>query len=193
MRPVGTKLPDMITIGYVGEQNSRVISLDISDELQMWPDSTPFLSYMRPTETEVYLAVTTLENGILQWVPDAFATEIEGFGSVQIVFAENRDSTLIIGKSAVIPLRVKRSLEDGEMPTEADETFLAAITAQAERAISAAEEAGRYVELLEMSAANAGYMFVEIDENGHLIFIRSENVNGIDLGLEDGRLIAEWL
>lgn len=187
-----TNLPDIVAIGYVGEQYSRVISLDVSSEMEMWPNSTPFLSYIRPNETEVYLAVTTLNGGTLEWIPDAFATENEGFGSLQIIFTATEDSTLIIGKSPVIPLKVKHSLDEGETPVEPDETFLASVTAQAERAISAAEEAGRYAELLEQGAANAGYMFFEIDEHGYLIYTRSENIDNVDFELEEGRLIAIW-
>lgn len=188
-----TNLPDIVAIGYVGEQYSRVISLDVSSEMEMWPNSTPFLSYIRPNETEVYLAVTTLNGGILEWIPDAFATENEGFGSLQIIFTVTEDSTLIIGKSPVIPLKVKHSLDEGETPVEPDETFLASVTAQAELAISAAEEAGRYAELLEQAAAQAGYMDVEINEDGHLIYMRSATLTEIDFELHEGRLIAKWL
>ena len=42
----------------------------------------------------------------------------------------------------------------------------------------------------EQSAAEAGYMSIEIDENGHLIYYRTTSVD-VDLELVDGHLIME--
>lgn len=53
------------------------------------------------------------------------------------------------------------------------------------------ELAGDYAEHAEQAAANAGYMDFHIDENDHLIYEFTENIN-VDFELEEGRLIAIW-
>lgn len=50
-----------------------------------------------------------------------------------------------------------------------------------------AEQAERFASDAEQSAAESGYMFFYIDENGDLIFQRTPNVN-VDFYLEDGDL-----
>ena len=66
----------------------------------------------------------------------------------------------------------------------------AAETAQgkAEDAQAAAEEAQ---DKAEQAAADAGYMFFHIDENGHLIMEHTQNVDDIDFELVNGHLILE--
>jgi hypothetical protein len=49
--------------------------------------------------------------------------------------------------------------------------------------------AKHYKDACEQQAAANGFMFVYIDENGHLIYQRSENLENIDFELDDGRLI----
>lgn len=65
----------------------------------------------------------------------------------------------------------------------------------AEKAGQAAEYAGKselYSKLAEQSAATHGFYHFEIDDNGHLIFYRTANVQDITFALQDGRLIATY-
>ena len=61
----------------------------------------------------------------------------------------------------------------------------------AESASASATEAEEWADKAEQSAQDAGYMEFHIDDNGHLIFERTSNVDQIDFSLVNGHLILE--
>lgn len=67
--------------------------------------------------------------------------------------------------------------------TEIKDQAVTEVTALKDEAEDAADRA-------EQAAGQAGYMFVEIDENGHLILTRTENTN-VDFYLSNGHLYVE--
>lgn len=58
--------------------------------------------------------------------------------------------------------------------------------------VDAVETIDDAVDRAEQIASNMGYIGMHIDENGHLIYERTSNVENIDFELVDGRLIAVW-
>lgn len=78
--------------------------------------------------------------------------------------------------------------------TEITEQAVEDMTAIKEQAVEEAtelkDEAEDAADRAEQAAAQAGYMFVEIDENGHLILTRTENTN-VDFYLSNGHLYVE--
>lgn len=60
--------------------------------------------------------------------------------------------------------------------------------AQAQKYAKDAEESANRA---EQTAAQNGYVKFYIDENGHLIYIRTDNVEGIDFSLKEGRLMLQ--
>ena len=56
--------------------------------------------------------------------------------------------------------------------------------------IASAEQAEDAADRAEQAAWQAGYMFFEIDENGHLIYTRADNVR-VDFYLSNGHLFVE--
>lgn len=58
-------------------------------------------------------------------------------------------------------------------------------------ASASATEAEEWADKAEQSAEDAGFMEFHIDDNGHLIFERTSNVDQIDFSLVNGRLILE--
>ena len=58
-------------------------------------------------------------------------------------------------------------------------------------ASASATEAEEWADKAEQSAEDAGYMEFHIDENGHLIYERTSNVDQIDFTLVNGHLILE--
>ena len=58
-------------------------------------------------------------------------------------------------------------------------------------ASASATEAEEWADKAEQSAEEAGYMEFHIDDNGHLIFERTSNVDQIDFTLVNGHLILE--
>ena len=61
----------------------------------------------------------------------------------------------------------------------------------AESASASAESAEEWADKAEQSAEDAGYMEFHIDDNGHLIYERTSNVDQIDFSLVNGHLILE--
>lgn len=72
------------------------------------------------------------------------------------------------------------------------EQYVAIVKDDADRAEASAENAAAEADRAEQAAANAGYMFFHIDENGHLIYERTDNTQ-VDFYLEDGHLYVEAL
>lgn len=60
----------------------------------------------------------------------------------------------------------------------------------AETAVTAADRAEEAAEQAESAASTAGYMQMEIDQHGHLIYTRN-SAAAVDFSLENGRLIME--
>lgn len=58
-------------------------------------------------------------------------------------------------------------------------------------ASASADEAEEWADKAEQSAEDAGYMEFHIDNNGHLIFERTSNVDQVDFELVNGHLILE--
>lgn len=185
-------LPELIIIGREGEQYAREIQLDISAEMALWPNSSPQLIYTRPGETDVYIAVTTHDGTTLTWVPDAFPLEKNGIsGAAQIIFTTPGDEQTIIGKSKILGLYVKDSLQEGETPPDPYESWLAALTDLAAQTEQYAADAETSAERAEQAAATAGYMDFRIVA-GRLIYQKC-NVDNVDFDMVNGRLIAKWL
>lgn len=132
-----SNLPAGIVIGFEGEQYAREIRLDISQELALWPGAVPTLFYIRPGEKAAYPAVTTLNDKNLLWTPDAFAMAKAGAtGTMQVVFTVAGENT-IIGKSPVIKLFVRNSIDGSTGEPEAFESWLASLTEVAATAVNA--------------------------------------------------------
>lgn len=152
-----TNLPGSIQIGYKGEKGAREIQLDISKELERWPDSTPQLIYRRPVEIDAYPVVTTLEDQTLIWTPDAFATEIHGTtGAAQIIFTDS--SNEIIGKSRVIRVSCYSSIEPSGIAPAPYESWINSLlesASESESSRRAAEVAQAGAEAAQVAAESA--------------------------------------
>ena len=90
-----------IFIGFESEQNSRETLIELR-ERSMWPEAFVSLVVIRPGETEPYLAAGVSANGkALRWTPNGYDTQKRGIGKAQILYTEDRDGTVILGKSPV--------------------------------------------------------------------------------------------
>lgn len=81
----------------------------------------------------------------------------------------------------------QRAAETAQRDAAASKTAAETAQEKAEAAEDAAEDAA---ERAEQSAAVAGYMFLYIDEDGHLIYQHTTNTE-VDFYLEDGHLYVE--
>ena len=71
-------------LGYVGEGESRVIEVDVSEWRKRWLDAIFAITVQRPKETELYIAATETEGDILRWTVTAADVAKEGKGLAQI-------------------------------------------------------------------------------------------------------------
>lgn len=89
---------------------------------------------------------------------------------------------------AVLNARESASEASGYADDAADHVQEAA--EQAEAAKGYADNAAESADKAEQAAGQAGYMFFHIDDNGHIIYTRTNNVD-VDFSLDDGHLYVE--
>ena len=107
-----------ITIGYVGENESREIALDIAQMKKTWPDLTPVLMAKRPGENTLYPCVTREEDGALIWKVTRSDTYIAGRGECVVHMVDSKGR---VGKSKTMTTVIENSAtgEETQEPPEA--------------------------------------------------------------------------
>ena len=121
----------LLTIGYGGEQNARRVLIPIGPYQAMWPNATPQLVVVRPVDEAEYIAVTTVEEDNLVWVPSAVDCQYVGVGKCQVVFTDAENN--VIGKSEIFVVQVNAAVGDGlETPPEPYEPWINSILAAAD-------------------------------------------------------------
>ena len=73
-----------------------------------------------------------------------------------------------------------------------DQARVEAAEAAAQNAEASEKSAQHFAEQAEMAAANSGWLDMEINADGHLIYTRTESIDDIDFNLNDGRLIVVY-
>lgn len=177
-----------LELGYVGETESRVIRIDMSEWLERWPDGAVAIDVLKPGRKEYYLADTEVTDGILEWTLSYTDVSIAGRGLAQVSIYEF--STGKVYKSRTVETIIKASAdmeEDLEAPHPMD-TWVARAVAAKEEALAAADDAAMSADKADQAAAKSGFMTFEIDEDGHLWYGRTDNVN-VEFEIEEGRLV----
>ena len=135
-------LPGVIELGYTGENAFRTIQIDMRPWLQVLPDGVASIVLIRPGETaeDAYIAATTMEDGILTWLPGAGDLgEVEGYGQMEVWLEDTNEKR---GKSAKCQTFVQGSLSPtSETPPPAQESWLEQMTGLKTETVSAAREA----------------------------------------------------
>lgn len=139
-----THMPQIIDIGYIGEEKFRTIEIDMTEWIGLMPDGVPSIVAIRPGEdaSEAYLAATTFENNILRWtVRTADLGDTEGTGLAQVWLEEIENNTLNKqGMSTVFATLVHQSLDSGENVPAATTSVLQQMTTIKGQTIAAAED-----------------------------------------------------
>ena len=97
---------------------------------------------------------------------------------------ENAGESTISARAAAV------SASEAERYADAAAGLVSDAANSASDAADSASDAERSAERAEQAAASAGYLDVEIDANGHLIYTRTDAVD-VDFELVDGHLIME--
>lgn len=126
-----------LRLGYVGENKSRTISIDVSDWLDRWPDAVIDIAVRRPLEDGGYIPEeTTVADGILTWVVTRADVAVAGTGSAQIRAIQESTGKCFVSRvvHTIIEPSITGDLANDVEPPE---------TAWVERVLVAAEETKR--------------------------------------------------
>ncbi len=87
-----------LRLGYVGENASRVIEMDVSEWLRRWPDALIAITVQRPTEDDLYIASTEVEGDTLRWVISNSDVAIAGKGLAQVRALDAKAGTCYVSR-----------------------------------------------------------------------------------------------
>lgn len=163
-------MPGIIEIGYTGENEFRELEFDMRPWLQILPDGVASIIHVRPGETaqNAYVAVTTMENGILKWKPSVSDVgTVEGYGQMQIWLEEFGDEDIPRrGKSAKCQTFVRLAVnEASEVVPPPQEAWIEQMTGLKGETVNAAAEAAESAS----AAEDALHFAPRIGESGNWI------------------------
>ena len=185
------KMPNVITIGRVGENNFRTIQIDMTEWMKDMPDGVPSIIVIRPGESDkdAYIADTAFTDNLLTWVITSSDTGREGTGTIQIWLEESDEGQVVKrSKSIIAATRIYESITGDSTTVPApQEPWMEQMTSlktqtvtaknAAESAQEAAEEAQDAAELAAgIAIAQAGQIKFSLNDNGHLIFSYTDQV-----------------
>lgn len=129
------RLPNIIDIGYTGEEKFRTIQIDMSAWMPIIPHGEAYIVHIRPGETrrDAYIADTTFQDNILTW--EIKATDlgsVEGIGKME-VWLERKYGNILQrrGKSAVAATLVHGAINDAADTDPPARTMLLNLIAKA--------------------------------------------------------------
>lgn len=180
-----TRLP----LGYVGEGNTRKITIDMREWLKDFPTATVVVEVVRPDRYK-YLPATEMKDGILTWVVNPGEVRIAGKGFAQIAAIDLDTGDEY--RSRIVGTIIAESLSDftGIELEDADPAvkWVNKVLLAADNAFDSERAAKLAAELAEQAAANGGYIQFEIGDDGRLYMHRTDNVD-VTFVIEEGRLI----
>ena len=142
-----------LELGYVGEENSRVIEIDVSEWKATWPDAVIAIWLTNPVN-KGYWANTEEQDGVLRWTIGAGDVEHAGEGMAQVrAIVPGGDGAIY--KARIVRTKIAASLDDMEQDEDAPdpmETWANKAAAYKDEAYRAMETA---VEAEESVAASA--------------------------------------
>lgn len=141
-----------LNLGYVGEDRSRLIEIDVAEWLDKWPEAVITLIVCKPGESMMYFAPTTVENGILSWQISRADVSTAGHGYAQFRASDAKSGTIY--KSRVVETIIHESIDgaaDEEAP-DAAKGWVDQVLDAAQSAQSSEQAAAEYAERTEQIA-----------------------------------------
>ena len=99
-------MPQMIFLGYCGENDATCIEFEMSTILKNYPNSEVRL-YVKNPINDMYVAQTNIENGILKWILKTDDTVFYGNGMIEINILGKAEEVI---KSATASTMIESSL-----------------------------------------------------------------------------------
>ena len=138
----------VLWLGRAGERQAVRVCIDLTDELEAYPNAAAVLKIRSPTGKTAYPAATTLDGGKLYWVVDAADTAQAGMGEAQLSLMEG-DAVV---KTAVAITNIGRSLCEGGQAPDPVQSWMEAAEATRKQAEEAGERALKAAERAEAAA-----------------------------------------
>jgi hypothetical protein len=178
-----------IPLGRRGENNARQIIFDCSRFERDYPGGTAQLLVQRHGDSVPYLPPIQREGDTVLWTLSTADTAKPGTGRAELRWYVGE----VLAKSRIWDTYTMPALgEPSEDVPEADKSAAELLIEQAgtviQQAGAEADRAATQADRAEQAAAQAGYLDFEIDQRGHLIYTRTDNVTA-DFSIEGGRLI----
>ena len=173
-----------IAIGYIGENESREIALDVTQMKRTWPELEPVLVARRPGEDSVYMGVTRLEDNTLIWTITNADTAIAGEGEIRVFMMDTQER--VIGKSRIVKTHIGEGMQgetDGKIPI--------AIEPWVESVLSEIQSIKTGYVTIEQGEQNSGMALI-VGEDGRVTLqkggagIGVENIEQVQESTEDG-------
>lgn len=212
---VHTYNPDTLTkktvipLGRACECRATRIDFTVSSWLERFPGGSIAL-YIKDPNGITYLAAVTVAEGVASWVLHESDTTTPGYGSLELALigtnGEKKLSAVAstqMGVSLVKPgdapdyaapwlEQAARHQANTETAAKNAATHAAVALKAAEGAAASAGNAEQSANRAEMAAGASGWLDMAINEAGHLIYTRSENVDAIDFEMQEGRLMVNY-
>ena len=104
---------EIIEIGVVGENEAKIIEIDVRPWLAKWPDASFGITAMRPGEETAYPCQSELENGILKWIVTGGDVAISGRGKMDVRAYQGT----LVAKTPVIMTIIEPTMPGSETDT----------------------------------------------------------------------------
>ena len=197
----------ILGLGRQGENLARQVVFDLSAWEAEYGPGTAELIHQRPGDTSPYPVAAVREGSTLVWTLTATDTAvassygIDGRCELRWYVGE----TLVKSKTWRTWVESALSTPSETAPPEPEQGWVDqvlaagaaakasadAAKADADRSETARAGAEKAQDLAEQAAAQAGWAECHIDERGHLIYSRTDNVR-VDFKLVKGRLVQVW-
>ena len=180
---------------------SWIVVVGDDDRTTEYALKTPIIARAKPTDqqptpeerSEIDQTLAALNHAVEQTAANVeaaggYAEEAEQSAESAATASENA----IDAKEAAIAAKKTAETKASEAAVSASNASTAAqnASASASQAETSARNAARDADRAEQAAADSGYMFFYIDENGDLIYQRTSNTQ-VDFYLDDGDLYVE--
>jgi hypothetical protein len=184
-----------IPLGYVGENRIEAVVFDRSSWVEEYGPGTIELVHRRRQDSAPLPVLVDVSGGVVTWTVSDADTAYRGAGECQLTYFGPDGK---IKKSEIWQTLTQRSLTSSEEVPEPYEGWVdqvleagAASVEAREICVQCAASAQTDADRAEQAAAQSGYMYFYIDDNGDLIYERTPNVTQVDFYLDDGDLYLE--
>ena len=176
-----------IVLGQTGETEALQVLFPVATKwATTYGDGVFQLLVQRPEDVSPYAVPITTDAENVVWNVTNTETARAGSGKAELSYYVGTT----LAKSLVWDTLVLPSLSPAPQDPPAPwQSWVDQVLATGAQAGIDAQNAATSADRAEQAAQNAGYMFFAIDDRGHVIYTRTDNVD-VDFEIIDGRLVV---